>query len=157
MHRIALAACLSLGLLGVAHPVHSKCPMQQYRIEGSVRVPPSVDPGSISVYIFLEGASRTSELPRSPGESDHVTLDADGSFVFYPWLHTDSGEDGGRPSRGKDACKRKAEFVDVVVIGEGVEAKRMRAQVVRPADELPNARVPPIVLEKVRKPSPGAD
>jgi hypothetical protein len=91
-------------------------------------------------------------LPLSPGESDHATPDASGSFIFYAWLHTDSGSREGRPFRGRDKCRRKAGFVDVVAIGESVEAKRVRAQVSRPADGLPTARVSPIVLRAAVKP-----
>jgi hypothetical protein len=120
--------------------------MQQYRIEGVVVVPATIDPGSIEVYTFLEGASATSELPLAPGESDHATPDDSGSFIFYAWLHTDSTAKEGRSSRGRDRCRRRAESVDVVAIGEGVEAKRVRAHVSRPADGLPTARVSPVVL-----------
>lgn len=150
VQRIARPLVLMLGLFAVGGTALGKCPTQEYRIEGRVEVPDGLDARSIRIYAFLDGVSTTTEAPLLPGEPEYATPAADGTFAFSSWLHTDSGVADGRASRGKDRCRRKADSVDVVALGDGVRAHRVRARFMRLAGQPPTARVPSIVFQEDR-------
>jgi hypothetical protein len=146
MYRLARVLVFTGVLFGVAISAQGKCPTQEYSIEGRVELPDGLDARSVRIYAFLEGASTTTESPLPPGEADYATPAADGTFGFSSWLRTDSGSADGRTSRGRDRCKRQAKFVDVIVLGDGVRARRVTARVSHVAGERPAARVPEIAL-----------
>ena len=150
--KLILSSCLGLVL---AAPAVAKCPMQIYRIEGSVELPPGVDGSSVRIYAFLEGSNETSDLPPEPGQHEYTTVSPDGFFVLRSWLHTDSTAEEGRISRGRDRCNRKAAYVDVIVLGDKIRTQRARARFSWPASSPapPTAVVPPILLKGLPNPA----
>src|SRR5262245_66674042 len=100
----------------------TKCGMQKYVLRG--RIAAEAPPADIRVYPFLEGAETTGILPGATGTppQDFVIPNSEDSFAVDLWLNTDSGI----LSSGRDDCSRKAKYVDLFIVGEGVRAKRVR-------------------------------
>jgi hypothetical protein len=99
--------------------------MQKYNLVGRIATERSLMQ-SIRVYPFLEGAEVTGIIADGTGtpSPDFIIPNSEGSFVVELWLTTDSGAF----SSGRDECGRKAKYVDVFIVGEGVRAKRVRVE-----------------------------
>jgi hypothetical protein len=101
----------------------AKCGALNYKIEGHVTAEEALH-SHVRIYPFLEGTESTGiEQPSSgPQSADYVTPSPNGFFAIDMWLSTDSGAF----STGKDKCNRKAKYVDLFIVGDGIRARLLR-------------------------------
>jgi hypothetical protein len=114
---------LSIPISGAAD---ATCAFIKYSVRGRVLAPKGVEPSSIRVYFFLDGARRTSDYPPVSGAVDYWRIDADGLFQgesFYSTYEPDRSK-----GRKEERCGRVAAAGDLIVVGNGILAERIRVE-----------------------------
>ena len=147
---IKTCVLVSLGMF-LTLAAQGTCPFIKYSVHGRIVLPDSVEASSIKVYLFLEGARRTSDYPPRSGNADFSPVTADGVFEITSFYST---YDRDR-SKGKkeERCVRVAASGDLIVIGENVYAERVqvefkggRAKIRKELEALADAGVIPLAL-----------
>jgi hypothetical protein len=111
-------------LLAAASDLSAKCAFLKYTVSGRVMAPDGSSSADVRVYLFLEGATHTSDYPPAVGAAEYVSPDDSGAFEVVSWYNTWTGRE--RPTgsaRGVDDCRRVALRGSLVVIGNGLEAR----------------------------------
>lgn len=99
----------------------AKCSFIKYAVTGRISAPGGIPRGTVRIYLFLEDASRTSDYPPATGERDYSEMNGDGLFSVVSWYHT------AKPSQSSshDDCSRVARTGSLIVIADGLQAKRV--------------------------------
>lgn len=121
MKRIALFCGI---LIAAASDLPAKCAFLKYTVSGRVVVPAGFSSADARVYLFLDGATHTSDYPPADGAADHATVDESGAFQAVSWYSTWTGKEKPTGSaRGVDDCRRVALRGSIVVVGKGLESR----------------------------------
>lgn len=103
--------CLLVSSAGIAS---AKCPFAEYRVKGGLSLPPGVNPSEVRIYLFPEGARRTTQYPGP----DFVHPGTDGSYEVQVWLSTDSG------NSQRHNCEHVVNQAELFIVGNRVYGYR---------------------------------
>ena len=138
-----LFMCLLVSSAGI---VSAKCPFAEYRVEGTLSLPPGVKPSEIRIYLFPEGARRTTQYPGP----DFAHPGADGSYEVQVWLSTDSG------NSQRHNCQHVVNQADLFIVGDRVYGYRRSVVFEQSKKSIrrslrASAQLEPIELESLRE------
>jgi hypothetical protein len=145
-----LTAALFMFALLSNEAAFAKCPFAKYTVEGRISVPSGVNAAQVRIYLFLDGAERTSDYPGSHERPDYSLPEPEGSFRVEAWLSTASA----RSRISGEKCDRVETSGEIILLGDDVYAKRVRISFSQSVKQIRRrlhavAEAPPIVLESI--------
>lgn len=121
MRRVV--ACIALIALSfVTTRAEAKCPFLRYAFEGTLQLPNDVNASGIRIVVFLDDLPYMSAYPPTKDEADYLVPQETGRFEGVSYFSTASG---------RVACKGIAKELTLVILGDGIRARRVVLDVQR--------------------------